>query len=83
MEEINNVSGQQPETTKTLTKANFLLMVVSVVMIIVGFLLMGGEPRTYEEINHDIFSTVRIAVGPTISFLGFVLMFFAILYKKK
>ena len=44
MEEINNVSGQQPETTKTLTKANFLLMGVSVVMIIVGFLLMGGEP---------------------------------------
>ena len=69
MEEINNVSGQQPETTKTLTKANFLLM--------------GGEPSTDEAFNPDIFSTVRIAVGPTISFLGFVLMFFAILYKKK
>ena len=82
MEEINNVSGQQPETTKTLTKANFLLMGVSVVMIIVGFLLMGGEPSTDEAFNPDIFSTVRIAVGPTISFRVCADVF-AILYKKK
>lgn len=58
-------------------------MGVSVALIVIGFLLMGGGATTEETFNPDIFSTMRTAVGPGISFIGFVIMFFAILYKKK
>jgi len=54
-----------------------------VALIVVGFLLRGGGATTEETFNPDIFSTMRTAVGPGISFIGFVIMFFAILYKKK
>lgn len=38
-------------------------------------LLMGGGATTEETFNPDIFSTMRTAVGPGISFIGFVIMF--------
>ncbi len=71
-------------SNRPLEKINFILMAVSVVLIVVGFILIGsGEPNTEKAFNPDIFSTTRIVVGPTMSFIGFVMMFFAILYKKK
>lgn len=72
-----------PDTNRPLGKRNYLLMGVSVALIVIGFILIGGEPSTAEAFNPDIFSMVRTGVGPTLSFLGFVMMFFAILYKKK
>ena len=69
--------------SRPLGEENFVLMGVSVALIVIGFLLMGGGATTEETFNPDIFSTMRTAVGPGISFIGFVIMFFAILYKKK
>ena len=46
-------------------------------------LLMGGGATTEETFNPDIFSTMRTAVGPGISFIGLVIRFFAILYKMR
>lgn len=57
-----------------LTKKNFLIMAIAGVMIVAGFLLMLGGSSEPGEFNPDIFSTRRIVVGPTIAFLGFILM---------
>jgi len=65
-----------------LSKANFILIGVSFLIIIIGFLLMTGS-ATETEFNPDIFSTRRITVGPMISLFGFVCMVIAILYKPK
>ncbi|MDD2960576.1 MAG: DUF3098 domain-containing protein [Muribaculaceae bacterium] len=65
-----------------LDKWNFILMAVFGLMIIVGFLLMTGSPSS-DTFNPEIFSTRRIVVGPTLAFLGFMLMAFAIMYSKK
>lgn len=65
-----------------ISKINYILIAVSLVVIILGFLLMGGKPSG-EEFNPDIFSTRRIVVGPMLSFAGFLFMIFAILYKPK
>lgn len=62
---------------------NFLLMAISGVMIILGFALMAGSASGLDSFNPDIFSARRIVVGPTISFLGFVLMAIAIIVKPK
>ena len=66
----------------TLPKLNLILIAVSVVIIVIGFALMAGEPSG-EEYNPDIFSFRRITVGPMISLFGFVFMLFAILFRGK
>lgn len=66
-----------------LPKLNLILIAVSLVIIIVGFALMVGEPSGATEYNPDIFSFRRITVGPMISLFGFVMMVVAILFKKK
>lgn len=66
-----------------LTKTNFILMGVCGLMIVVGFLLMLGGSNDAAQFNDDIFSTRRVIIGPTIAFIGFVAMAFAIIYKGK
>lgn len=67
---------------QTLPKLNLILIAVSVVIIVLGFALMAGEPSG-EVYNPDIFSFRRITVGPMISLFGFVFMVFAILFRAK
>jgi cell division protein FtsW (lipid II flippase) len=66
-----------------LGKKNYLLIAVSFILIVVGFVLMMGSGSTDEAYNPDIFSTRRIVIAPTITFIGFVCMIFAILRKPK
>ena len=65
-----------------LSKMNFILMAVAMLLIIIGFLLMTGKPSG-TEFNPDIFCTRRIIVGPMTSFIGFLSMIGAILYTPK
>lgn len=66
------------------TKTNFYMMGGCLLLIVVGFLLMSGGGTTAEGgFNPDIFSTRRIVVGPTMAFLGFLLMAFAIIWEPR
>lgn len=66
-----------------LLKKNFILMAVAGVMIVLGFCLMAGGATDWDSFNPDIFSTRRIVVGPTIAFIGFIFMGFAIMYSPR
>jgi len=66
-----------------LPKYNAVLIAISVVIIVVGFALMVGNPSGATEFNPDIFSFRRITVGPMVSLFGFVVMIIAILYNPK
>ncbi len=66
-----------------LPKINAILIAVSLVIVVIGFALMVGDPSGATEYNPDIFSFRRITVGPMIALLGFVTMIFAILYKPR
>lgn len=66
------------------SKINFIMMGCCIVMIVLGFILMSGGASSDEYgYNPEVFSTRRIVVGPTISFLGFLLMAFAIIYSPR
>lgn len=85
----NKVGGNTPElipvkeSQRPFVKLNFYLMGACIALIVIGFLLMSGSGSSMENgFNPDIFSTRRIVVGPTITFLGFLLMAFAIIYRK-
>ena len=67
---------------QTLPKLNLILIAVSVLIIVIGFALMAGEPSG-EVYNPDIFSFRRITIGPMISLFGFAAMIFAILFRPK
>lgn len=66
-----------------LGKINYTLIAIAFAFIILGFALMAGESSTPDNYNPDIFSWRRIVLGPTISFIGFVSIVFAIMYKGK
>jgi uncharacterized membrane protein len=66
-----------------LGKKNYLFIALSFILIVVGFVLMMGSGSTDEAYNPDIFSTRRIVIAPTITFIGFVCMIVAILLKPK
>lgn len=68
---------------KQLPKFNAILIVACVLIIVIGFALMTGEPSGATEYNPDIFSFRRITLGPMVALAGFVLMIVAILFPKK
>lgn len=72
------------EDERPFTRINYYMMGGCLALIVLGFILMSGGGSTVENgFNPEIFSTRRIVVGPTISFLGFLLMAFAILWTPK
>ena len=66
-----------------LPKINAILIAVSLVIVVIGFALMVGEPSGAAEFNPDIFSFRRITIGPMIALFGFLAMIVAILYKPR
>lgn len=90
LEKENSAQGStnglkmQRDEDKPFVKKNIIFMVASVAMIVIGFALMAGSGSSVEEgFNPDIFSVRRIVVGPTVAFLGFLAMAFAIVYSPK
>lgn len=83
MNEKKQTLIKEEHSALPLTRVNFIAMAVAGVMIVLGFLLMLGEPSTVDSFNPDIFSTRRIVVGPCIAFLGFVAMAIAIIIRPK
>lgn len=71
------------KTSFAFGKTNFIMMAVAVLIIIVGFVLMGGDGSTTEQFNPDIFSTRRIVVAPIVCLVGFFGVGFAIMYRGK
>jgi membrane-bound ClpP family serine protease len=65
-------------------KENFIILGISILLVIIGFLLMSGG-KTTEETGFDpsIFSARRIVIAPIVIMTGFVLVVFAILKKPK
>ncbi len=64
-------------------KSNYILLLVGVIAIIIGFVLMCGPSSTETHFEPDIFSVRRIKVAPTICFFGFLFVVYAILHKSK
>lgn len=74
-EDVNN---------RPFSRLNFIIMVSSALLIVLGFLLMtGGGISDPNVFSPDIFSSTRIVVGPLMAFLGFVGIAIGIIVKPK
>lgn len=63
-------------------RSNYILMAISGLLIIIGFILMSGgnqDPKVFKEA--EIYSFRRITLAPITVVAGFIVMIFAILKK--
>ncbi len=64
-------------------KVNYILLAVSMVVVVIGFLLMVGLHSSETAFEPDIFSVRRIKVAPVVCLIGFVSMIYAVVRKPK
>ncbi len=65
-------------------KENYILLLVGLFFIILGFLLMiGGGSDDPKVFNPDIFSPRRLTLAPILILAGYVIEIFAIMRKPK
>ncbi len=65
-------------------KKNYLLMLVGLIIIAVGFILMaGGGSDDPNYFNEDIYNFRRIRLAPTLVILGLAFEIYAIMAKSK
>ena len=64
-------------------RMNFSLLAIGMAVVIIGFVLMGGDSSTETAYNPDIFSVRRTKVAPIVCLLGFVSMIYAVVRKPK
>lgn len=65
------------------SKINYILLIVGLAIIVVGFMLMSGESTTEEAFNPNIFSDMRIKIAPMVCLFGFLFEIVAILWPAK
>lgn len=58
------------------SKENYTLTIISVLVIVVGFMLMAGN-------DGNIYDFRRTTLAPIVVIAGFVMGIYAIFYKKK
>ena len=56
-------------------KVNYQLFLLSILIVVIGFVLMMG--------TEDIYSFTKITLAPLVVVIGFAIGFVAILYKPK
>jgi uncharacterized membrane protein len=65
-------------------RENYILMLVGIALIFIGFILMSGGGSEDPSIwNPEIFSARRITVAPILVMAGFVVEVIAIVKKSK
>lgn len=66
-------------------KENYMWMLIGLVVLALGFFLMGGgkssDPKTFSD--NEVYSTTRITIAPILIIAGFVIEIFAIMKKSK
>ncbi len=65
-------------------KKNYVIMLIGMVIIALGFILMsGGGSNDPNIFNPDIYSFRRIRLAPTLVIIGLAVEVYAILAKSK
>lgn len=62
-------------------RINFILLAISMVVVVIGYILMSGPGSTHEEFNESIFDFRHTTLAPMVCFFGYLMMIGAILYR--
>lgn len=64
-------------------RINFILLAISMVVVVIGYILMSGSGSTHEQFNESIFDFRHTTLAPIVCFFGYLMMIVAILYRPK
>lgn len=64
-------------------RVNFIMIAVSMLIVIIGFVMMSGGGSTEHHYDPEIFNTMRVKVAPVVCFVGFVSLICGIVRKPK
>lgn len=65
-------------------RKNYVLMMIGIAVVIIGFILMsGGGSEDPNEFSDAIFSFRRITLAPLVVMFGYGFIMYAILFKGK
>lgn len=79
-ENISNVKGNRPPLFR---KMNYILMGVGALLLLIGYICLGGGDVPDNVFDGEIFNTRRIVVAPILIFLGLVVEIVAIMWHPK
>ena len=78
--ETNNVKGNRPPLFR---KMNYILMGVGALLLLIGYICLGGGDVPDDVFDGEIFNTRRIVVAPILIFIGLVVEIVAIMWHPK
>lgn len=64
-------------------KINFILIGLSMLLVIIGFVMMTGASSTETNFDPEIFSSSRISVAPMVCLVGFLSIIAGIMYRPR
>ncbi len=64
-------------------KINFIMIGISMLIVVIGFVMMTGAASTETNFDAEIFSPMRIKVAPLICLFGFLSVIAGIMYRGK
>ena len=71
--------------TNLFGRENYILMLVGIAVLALGFFLMSGgkspDPKVFDE--KEVYSTTRITIAPILIIAGFIIEIVAIMRKPK
>ena len=77
-----NEKSEKKNSPFLFEKKNYILLLVSLLLVCLGFVLMiGGGGDSATEFNPEIFSSQRIQYAPIIIVVGYIGMIFSIFYN--
>lgn len=80
----NNKEKSENTSKLPFGKKNYMLMVVGLGVLIFGYLLMiGGGSDNPDFFNYELFSFQRLTLAPIVLLIGFLIEFYAIMYRPK
>ena len=78
------MKNKKSKETFLFEKKNYVIMVIGLLVIALGFVLMAGggsdDPNVF---NEEIYNFRRIRLAPTLVLIGFAIEIYAILVKPK
>jgi fumarate reductase subunit D len=75
---------QESKLVFAFSKTNYIILIVGLLVLILGFLLMvGGGSDDPDVFSDALFGFRRLTLAPILILLGFIIEIFAIMYRPK
>jgi hypothetical protein len=84
MAQTNNKEIQKGKKPPLFRKHNYILMGIAVLLLIIGYILLGGgKSPSPEQFSEEIFNARRLIISPVIILVGLIVGIVAIMYHPK